>query len=56
MNYSKNDISDMLDNLKTTSKDESTYTYSHLSASNMKTYCDKPNGEDAWTAGCEDSW
>ena len=55
MKYSNNEISDLMDNLKSSSKNEMAYGSSHLSASNMRTYCDKPNGEDAFTAGCEDA-
>ena len=54
MNYSKDQIKDMMDNLKPSS--EMAYGSSIISASQTKTYCDRPNGEDAWTQGCEDSW
>ena len=56
MKYSKDQVSDMLDNLKSKSNNETTFGSSRISASQTKTYCDRPNGEDAWTQGCEDAW
>ena len=56
MNYSNNDISDILDNLKPSSENETAFGSSIISASQTKTYCDRPNGEDAFTQGCEDAW
>lgn len=56
MNYSKDQIKEMMGNIMPTSESESTYGSSIISASQTKTYCDRPNGEDAWTQGCEDAW
>ena len=55
MDYSKDQINDMLDNLKPGSQDESAYTTSHLGASTMSPMCANPGGEDLFTVGCEDA-
>ena len=54
MKYSKKQISDMLDNLKPTSKDENAYGMSLLAASRTSPICANPGGEDLFTVGCED--
>ena len=55
MNYSKDQINDMLANLKPDQKDEHVVSFSILCASNMSSYCEIPNGEDLFTNGCEDA-
>ena len=55
MNYTKDEINDLLDQLKPSTKEESAYTSSHMSASTMSTFCANPGGEDLFTVGCEDA-
>ena len=54
MNYTKDEVNDLLDNLKPTN-DESAYTSSHMAASTMSPMCANPGGEDLFTVGCEDA-
>ena len=55
MKYSKNQISEMLENLRPSSNNESAYSMSHLAASRTSPFCANPGGEDLFTVGCEDA-
>ena len=55
MNYSKDEINDLLENLKPNAENESAYTSSHMAASTQSPMCANPGGEDLFTVGCEDA-
>ena len=55
MNYSQDQINDMLDNLKPSKRDEHVVSYSILAASGMNPACNRQTGEDRFTDGCEDA-
>ena len=55
MKFSKNQISDMMDNLKSSKTGDSVVSYSILAASGMNPACNRQWGEDRFLPGCEDS-
>lgn len=55
MNYSDNQINDMMDHLKSSKGDEHKVSYSILAASGMNPACNRQWGEDRFLPGCEDS-
>jgi len=55
MNYSNDQINDMMDSLKPSKRDEHVVSYSILGASGMHPVCNRQWGEDRFLPGCEDS-
>jgi len=55
MNYSEDQINEMMDHLKTSKRDEHVTNYSILAASGMNPVCNMQWGEDRFLRGCEDS-
>ncbi|MCE7995379.1 MAG: hypothetical protein HEP71_25605 [Roseivirga sp.] len=55
MKYTKNQIGDMMDNLKPAKSGTNHFSHSILSASGMNHYCNRQTGEDRFLQGCEDA-
>lgn len=55
MKYTKNQIGNIMDNLKPAKTGTNHFSHSILSASGMNPACNRQTGEDRFDQGCEDA-